>query len=116
MPMSEFERERSDSASESPRVRMELVAWVTRFAGGDGAGRKVFDEAVSPGDTVRSLLSRLSDRHPQLREALWDGAGTHLSEHIEVLVNDAVLGLTHDLDTPVQRGDRITLVGQYVGG
>jgi molybdopterin converting factor small subunit len=39
-----------------------------------------------------------------------------LSEHIEVLVNDAVLGLTHTLDDPVRDGDRITLVGQYTGG
>jgi molybdopterin converting factor small subunit len=62
------------------------------------------------------ILLRLSDRHPKLREALWDQTRTDLAEHIEILVNDAVLGLAHTLDSPVRNGDRITLVGQYVGG
>jgi molybdopterin converting factor small subunit len=97
-------------------VTVELVAWVTQFVGGDGTRRRIFDESIVPGVTVRSVLSRVSDRHPKLREALWDHTGTDLSEHIEILVNDAVLGLTHTLDSSIRDGDRITLVGQYVGG
>jgi len=110
-----------DSAIRNPqsaigRVTVEVVAWVTRFVGGDGTRRQLFQEHVGPGASVRSVLGRLSDRHPALREALWDAAGRDLSEHIEVLVNDAVLGLAHTLDSPVRDGDRITLVGQYTGG
>ena len=97
-------------------VTVEVVAWVTRFVGGDGTRRQVFREPVAPDACVRSVLGQVSDRHPALREALWDAAGRELSEHIEVLVNDAVLGLTHTLDSPVRDGDRITLVGQYTGG
>jgi molybdopterin converting factor small subunit len=97
-------------------VTVEVVAWVTQFVGGDGTRRRIFDEAVAPGATVRSVLSRVSDRHPKLREALWDHTGIDLAEHIEVLMNDAVLGLTHTLDSSIRDGDRITLVGQYVGG
>jgi molybdopterin converting factor small subunit len=98
------------------RATVEAVAWVTQFVGGDGTRRLVFEESVDSGTTVRSILLRLSDRHSKLREALWDRTKTDLAEHIEVLVNDAVLGLTHTLDSPVRDGDRITLVGQYVGG
>jgi molybdopterin converting factor small subunit len=98
------------------QVTVEVVAWVTQFVGGDGTRRRIFDEAIAAGATVRSVLSLVSDRHPKLREALWDHTGTDLAEHIEILVNDAVLGLTHNLDSPVRDGDRITLVGQYVGG
>jgi molybdopterin converting factor small subunit len=76
----------------------------------------VFREPAAPDARVRSVLGQVSDRHPALREALWDAAGRELSEHIEVLVNDAVLGLTHALDSPVRDGDRITLIGQYSGG
>ena len=97
-------------------VTVEAVAWVTQFVGGDGTRRTVFDEAVDPDATVRSVLSRLSDRHPTLRDVLWNRASGDLAEHIEVLVNDAVLGLTHTLDSPVRDGDRITLLGQYAGG
>jgi molybdopterin converting factor small subunit len=98
------------------RVTVEAVAWVTQFVGGDGTRRQVFEETIGPGATVRSVLSALSDRHAALRAALWDRATGGLSEHIEVLVNDSVLGLTHTLDSPVRDGDRITLVGQYTGG
>jgi molybdopterin converting factor small subunit len=97
-------------------VTVEVVAWVPQFVGGDGTRRKIFDEAVASGTSVRSVLSRLCDEHPNLREALWDRPGEELGEHIEVLVNDAVLGLTHTLDSPVMDGDRITLLGQYTGG
>jgi len=110
-----------DSGCRNPQsaighVTVEVVAWVTRFVGGDGTRRQVFQEPVAPDASVRTILGQVSDRYPALREALWDAAGRELSEHIEVLVNDAVLGLAHTLDSPVQDGDRITLVGQYTGG
>ena len=41
--------------------------------------------------------------------ARWNPARTALGEHIEVLVNDAVLGVTYDLDTELKGGERITL-------
>jgi molybdopterin converting factor small subunit len=102
--------------SEIGTVAVEAVAWVTQFVGGDGTRRKLFQEAVAPGATVRSVLRQVSDRFPKLDEALWQRPGEGLAEHIEVLVNDAVLGISHDLDSPVQAGDRITLIGQYTGG
>ncbi len=114
--MSEVQSEIRNSKSEIARVTVEAVAWVTQFVGGDGTRRKIFDEPVSPGATVRSVLSRLSDRFPKLREALWDRSGGELAEHIEVLVNDAVLGIAHTLDSQVRDRDRITLLGQYTGG
>jgi molybdopterin converting factor small subunit len=102
--------------SEIIHVTVEAVAWVTQFVGGDGTRRRIFDEAVAPGATVRGVLVRLCERYPALREALWDRTGKDLAEHIEVLVNDAVLGVTHTLDSLLQDGDQITLLGQYTGG
>jgi molybdopterin converting factor small subunit len=95
-------------------VPVEVVSWVNRFVGGDGTGHRLFEEALAPGATVRSVLAGLTARHPELRAALWNGRD--LGEHIEVLVNDAVLGIAHDLDSPLRAGDRITLLGQYMGG
>jgi sulfur-carrier protein len=114
--MAEAKPDIGGSTSGLAHVTIEAVAWVTQFVGGDGTRRKVFDEAIAPGATVRSVLSRLSDRHPTLRDVLWSRAGGELAEHIEILVNDAVLGLTHSLDSPVRDGDRITLLAQYAGG
>ena len=95
-------------------VQVEILAWITRFVGGDGTGRRVVAEPVTREATVRSVLAGLTARFPELAAALWQGA--ELGEHIEVLVNDAVLGVAHTLDSPVNPGDRITLLAQFMGG
>lgn len=114
--MGEAKSDLRNSTTGIASVTIEAVAWVTQFVGGDGTRRKVFDEAIAPGATVRRVLSQLSDSYPTLRDVLWSRPGGDLAEHIEILVNDAVLGLTHTLDSPVRDGDRITLLGQYAGG
>lgn len=98
------------------QIEIEVVAWVTKFVGGDGSTRQVYQEPLRDGDTVRTVLRRLSGKFPPLHKALWDPATGDLAEHIEVLVNDAVLDLTHTLESPLQRGDRLALIGQYLGG
>jgi molybdopterin converting factor small subunit len=95
-------------------VPVEVVSWVTKFTGGDGTGRRVFPEPLVEGATVRSVLRGLSARFPDLKAALWHG--DQIGEHIEVLVNDAVLGIAHTLDSPLKPDDRIMLLGQYMGG
>lgn len=95
-------------------VPVEVVAWVTKFVGGNGSERRLFEEPLSPGATVRSVLRGLSARFPELERALWNGDA--IGEHVEVLVNDAVLGVSHELDSPVKPDDCITLVGAFMGG
>lgn len=95
---------------------IEVMSWVTRFVGGEGSGRREYAEPVGPGETVRAVLQRFSARHPELDRALWDPSTRDLGSHIEVLVNDAVLGVSHTLDSPLRPGDRISLVGQFMGG
>jgi molybdopterin converting factor small subunit len=95
-------------------VPVEIASWITKFVGGDGSGRRVLEEPLTPGATVRSVLVAVSARFPELQQALWHGR--ELGEHIEVLVNDAVLGVEHDLDSPLRPGDRITLLAQFMGG
>ena len=95
-------------------VPVEIVGWPTRFVGGDGATRRLFEEPLADGATVRSVLRGLSRRFPELDAALWHGS--NLGEHIEVLVNDAVLGIKHELDSPLEPGDRLALLAQFMGG
>lgn len=95
-------------------LRVEVLSWVSRFVGGDGSTRRVFDEPLPEGATVRTVLTGLTARFPDLAQALW--RGPDIGEHIEVLVNDAVLGVDHGLDSTVGPGDQITLVGQFIGG
>jgi molybdopterin converting factor small subunit len=95
-------------------VPVEIIGWPTRFVGGDGSVRRVFEEPLPDDATVRSVLRGLSARFPELDAALWHGR--NLGEHIEVLVNDAVLGIKHDIDSPVNPGDSIMLLAQFMGG
>ena len=97
-------------------VTVEVTTWVSKYVGGDGSGARVFEEPIAPCEKLGDLLQRYSMRFPELDSALWDAARTGLAEHIEVLVNDAVLGVSHDLDTPLEGGERITLLGQFMGG
>jgi molybdopterin converting factor small subunit len=97
-------------------IPIEVTTWVTRHVGGDGSGSKLFTEPFAPGETVREVLRRWSARLPELDAALWSPDHTQLGEHIEVVINDAVLGVTHELDSPLKQGDRVTLLGQFMGG
>lgn len=95
-------------------VPVEVVSLITKFIGGDGWGSRVLEEPITSASTVRSVLAGLTARYPELHAALWNGA--ELGEHIEVLVNDAMLDITHTLDSRLQPGDRIALLGQFMGG
>jgi molybdopterin converting factor small subunit len=98
------------------KATIEVTTWVTKYVGGDGSGTRSFEERFVSRETVGDVLRRYSARFPELDAALWNASRTALGEHIEVLVNDAVLGVTHDLDTPLIGGERITLLGQFMGG
>lgn len=98
------------------QVRVELVAWATMFVGGDGSNHRRLVVDASPGDTVRTVLKRLSARYPDLDKALWHEGTDALSEHLEIAVNDALLGINHTLESQVKAGDKILLMGQYTGG
>lgn len=112
----EAARQGSAGTPHEGHVQVETVAWVTRFVGGNGSDRMSFDLAMQPGETVRTALHQLSHRFPQLQYALWDPESGELGEHIEVVVNGAILGVRHGLDSELHDGDRILLFGQYMGG
>ena len=104
------------SATAAGRATIEVTTWVTKLVGGDGSGSRVFEEATAAGETLRDVLRRWSARFPELDAALWDSTGAGLGPHIEVLVDDAVLGVAHELESPLAGGEHITLLGQFMGG
>jgi hypothetical protein len=98
-------------------VPVDVLSWVNRMVGGPGTGQVTVDATVPRGSSVRAVLRAISERYPELGRALWDPTRPReLGDNIEVLVNNAVLGVTHDLDSEILEGERITLLGQYMGG
>ena len=103
-------------AGERFTVQVETLSWVHSLVDGPQEGSRFFQEEARPGDRVRDVLRRLSDRFPRLAEALWDPATGEIGSHIEIIVNDTILGVAYELDSPVKSGDSILLAGQYIGG
>ena len=98
-------------------VSVEAIAWVRTFLDGPAAGSQDFQETAREGDTVRDVLKVLSARFPKLDHALWDeNARSEIGPHIEIIVNDTILGVDYTLESPVSPGDEIVLTGQYIGG
>ena len=48
--------------AEVQTVAVECAGWVTRFIGGNGGGRQIFDEPLAEPATVRSVLRGLTKR------------------------------------------------------
>jgi len=98
-------------------IRLEMISWVNSLAGGPGSGSMEVREEVPAGATVRDALKQYSARHPKLSASLWDeGDRNEIGPHLEVIVNDAILGVHHQLDSTLAEGDHIILAGQYIGG
>lgn len=107
----------STSPDKTLMVQVDLLSWANTFVGGSGSGTLEFQEQARQGETVRTVLNGLADRFPNLRASLWDESDrSRIGPHIEIIVNDAILGVTHELDSLVKDGDHIILTGQYIGG
>jgi molybdopterin converting factor small subunit len=98
-------------------VPVQALSWVNEYLGGPGTGIFTRPVEASPGDTVRDVLLKLTQQYPALAEALWlPGRRGELAEHLEVFVNGVALGVHDTLDSPVQPGYTILLLGQFQGG
>ena len=101
-------------AARGPRRGPVLGEPARRRAGygpGDGGWR-----VVPQGSTVRDVLRVMSERFPSSARRSGPTRPRELGDNIEILVNNGVLGLTHDLDSEVLDGERLMLLGEYMGG
>ena len=76
--------------AEAQTIPVECAGWVTRFIGGNGGGRRIFDEPLAEPATVRSVLRGLTNRYPELAEALsqmypTSGGGHHPAQPIRAM-------------------------------
>ena len=62
------------------------------------------------------MVRRLSRSFPALDHILWDPDTGQLGASVEIIVNDAFLGITHTMDSELQDGDTITLLPAWDGG
>ena len=98
-------------------VRLEYYAWLGRVLGlSTREGRLFVDEAITPGETVRSLLQRLAVRSESFRETIYEPAQDRVRESVALLVNDRAVELAGGLDAPLQDGDNLVFLPGFAGG
>ena len=97
-------------------VRIEVFAWLTRYVGGDGGGRLFFTEEFEVGETLQTVVRRMTRRFPDLDHVLWDAVSGQIGASVEIIVNDTFLGIAHTLNSEVKDGDMITLLPAWDGG
>lgn len=98
-------------------VILETIAWVKDLLESTPSGQ--ITAPAQSGETVGQWLKKVTAIHPRLHASLWEDEGTdqtRIGPHIEVLVNDTILDTQYTLNTPLSPGDKITLMGQYIGG
>ena len=79
-------------------------------------GSKLVESRLEPGDTVRSMLTRLVEQFPALGPQVWDEGG-QLASHVHVFVNGRELKYLPDkLDTPLRDNDSLDIFPPVAGG
>jgi len=72
-------------------------------------------EVPVEGGTVREALEALVAAHPELRARLFDERGG-VRRYVNVFLNDEDIRFLQALDSPLRRGDVLTLIPAMAGG
>ena len=91
-------------------IQIEVFAWLNRAVGGDGSGSRFISQEFTPGESLGTVMRRLTHGYPHLHQNMWDSQSGQLGGGIQILVNDVLLGITHTMDSEVRNGDRIILM------
>ena len=71
-------------------------------------------EVEAHGETVRALLEDLTERHPALRDRIWEDG--EVAEFVNVYVGGEDVRTRDGLDTPVEDGATLILLPAIAGG
>jgi molybdopterin synthase sulfur carrier subunit len=99
-------------------MKIRLFAILRQIAAcpdGQSRGGATVEVPQAEGDTLRTLLARLVDAHPDLGPKIFDGDG-QLQSHIHVIVNGRDVRFLAGLDTVVQANDQILIFPPVGGG
>jgi MoaD family protein len=72
-------------------------------------------EVSVPAASVRAALEALEQRHPSLYTSICDETGA-VRRHVNVFVNSSHVRDLEGLDTPLARGDVVTILPAVSGG
>jgi molybdopterin synthase sulfur carrier subunit len=89
-------------------VRVAIPGPLRKYTGGAG-------EVDAQGNSVREVLENLAGEHDGLREKLFDEQA-QIRRFMNVFVNQQNIRHLDGLDTPLAKGDRVSIVSAIAGG
>jgi molybdopterin converting factor small subunit len=104
-----------DGREPEGRVTLEILPWTSGKLG-LGPGKAVVTEPVRDGETVESLLERLTDRLAAFEEWVYDRPERRVHEHCTLLLNGRAFEGLGGLAAPVRPGDLLTILPGFSGG
>ena len=78
-------------------------------------GQPLVDIDVDPGETVRTVITEVLARHPELSRDILD-ENDELVSHVHVFLGGRNVRLLNGLDTIVERGQRLDIFPPVGGG
>ncbi len=73
------------------------------------------EEVKATGTNIRELLSDLEKRYPGIRSRICDEEG-NIRKFINVYVNDEDIRFHQEEETPIQPGDKVSIIPSIAGG
>lgn len=98
-----------------PHIEVKLFFPIGRVVDKKSTGTVTFQEELVPGDTLGTLLMRLTCKYPGLKE-VFDMTSQKLNPYVLAVLNDIVLSYPHDLGTGISSGDTLSLLPEFAGG
>ena len=99
---------------EPGKVRIQFL--MGDYLGWTPAGPMVMEEAIEEGDSLRSLLHRLSGRSPQFLGSIFDTETQSLSDEVAIVIDDHINNFSQGIETRLKDGDRILIFPYLAGG
>jgi molybdopterin converting factor small subunit len=97
-------------------VRLEILAWLSRYFGVESSGRVVLEREVTQGTTVGDLLAELISQNRELRDVCFDPQSGRPTGHVTFVLNGRFLELAGGLEAELSPGDTIRLMPTLGGG
>lgn len=98
------------------RVKIEVLPWLSETVGAGVAQKRVLEEKLPEGTTLRMLLVRLHEEHSRFGRLVFDPQRDRLTGHAEIALNGAIYDLVGGLDAHLQDGDVVTFLPGLAGG
>ncbi len=98
------------------RIKIEVMSWLASYCGHDQPGNLILEENVTTGETIRSVMRRVSVNRRSLAECVFENDTSIFHDYVSVVVNDRLIPQLSAPGEKLRDGDVIRLFPTVEGG